>query len=700
MVMDANYKKKFVVEEADSILIPKINIQPPIEDEEIETSHQLGEASRKGLHKKIFSLSFLKPDYQKKGLKDNSKIKKKTSNLKKVLLVLLIIFIPLIIQAFFVFRVYQRGLSLKASVENLVASVESQNLDLVNNEIINTKTKLHEFNDSYKKVSWMGVVPFVGKYIKDGQNLINASNYGLDLLDIAVDMIVPYADIFGFNEGSEELDSLEETTQDKLDYIVKTLPELVPKVDNLAEKIILLKEEIDEINPDDYPITFAGYAVKERVRKVIELTSTASDMIRNVKPLLEVSPYLMGVNEERTYLIIFQNDKELRPTGGFITAYSIAKVINGKFEPTVSDDIYNLDNKYVPHITAPQPIIDLIKGPYLISKNLRLRDMNWSPDFKESMDLFSKEIEKAGIKDIDGIIAVDTHVLVNLLDVLGPIDVPGYGVFSNEIVPECNCSQVIYELESFADIEGPIVWSENEPGKIVYAPPNYDNRKKIIGPLMNSILSNMLGQSNEKIPALFEAAIKSLSEKNVLFYLHEESAQKAVEEFGIGGIIKEYEGDYLHINDANLGGRKSNLYVTQEVVQEVEIDKEGGVYKTLTITYKNPEKHDGWLNSILPNWVRIYVPQGSELISIDGLEKKEDPYEELGKTVFAGFFELRPLGVARVVVKYKLPFKVWERYSLFIQKQPGKDYILHTFKVGDSELELFLRSDREFDFKI
>ena len=88
--------------------------------------------------------------------------------------------------------------------------------------------------------------------------------------------------------------------------------------------------------------------------------------------------------------MIFQNDKELRPTGGFITAYSIAKVINGNFDPTSSSDIYNLDNNYTPTIKAPDPIIDYIKGPYLLSNKLRLRDMNWSPDFSESMKLFSE----------------------------------------------------------------------------------------------------------------------------------------------------------------------------------------------------------------------------------------------------------------------------------------------------------------------
>jgi hypothetical protein len=320
--------------------------------------------------------------------------------------------------------------------------------------------------------------------------------------------------------------------------------------------------------------------------------------------------------------------------------------------------------------------------------------MNWSPDFAVSMATVSDAAKQVGITGIDGIIAVDTHLLVNLLDVIGPIGVPGFGNFSTAVDPECNCPQVIHELESFADVEGPIVW-DPVSGKIVYKPKNADNRKRIIGPLMNSILANALGQPKDKLPALFEAGFNSLIEKHVLFYLNNEKAQSAVSDFGLGGRIKDYSGDYLHINDANLGGRKSNLYATEDVEQEIEIARDGTATKTLTITYKNPEKQDGWLNSVLPTWVRVYVPKGSELVDSSGLEAKQDPYEDLGKTVFAGFFQLRPEGVSKVTFVYKLPFKVAKEYKLLIQKQPGTDGYLYTVKLGKHEEEFFLKTDKE-----
>lgn len=377
-----------------------------------------------------------------------------------------------------------------------------------------------------------------------------------------------------------------------------------------------------------------------------------------------------------------------------MTAYSIMKVSGGKIEPVISSDIYTLDAAYKPTLPAPDPIVKYIKGPYVLSKNLRLRDMNWSPDFSVSMKQFLSEAQSVGIKNVDGVIAVDTQVLVNLLDAIGQIGVPGFGNFSTKPDPQCNCPQVIHELEAFADVEGPIVWDPNT-GKIVYRPPHSDNRKKIIGPLMNSILANAMGQPKDKLPALFEAGFKSLTEKHVLFYLDDPKAQAGVEAFGIAGRIKDYSGDYLHINDSNLGGRKSNLYITTEVEQNIKVAGDGTVEKTLTITYKNPVKQDGWLNSVLPDWVRVYVPKGSQLIAAEGLEDKAEPYEDLGKTVFAGFFQLRPEGVSKITFKYRLPFKAKKNYNFLIQKQPGVDKPLYMIKMPGNSQEFFLTTDKE-----
>jgi hypothetical protein len=635
----------------------------------------------------------------KKQMKEHKKNKrwfsKKYYKILGILVLIILVFLS--ISGILVYRIYKKALVVKASTDNLITAAQAQDLPRFKDGLNTTEKSLEELRRSYKSIAWMRFIPYFGGFVKDGQHGLNAAKNGLEAGKIVVDIVEPYADIIGLIPDGESIPSSgEETTKERLDFIVKTIPDVIPRADDLIAKVKLVKEEVDQIDPGRYPEQFAGKKVQGRLKNAIELVDLGSDFVIRSKPLLEMSSYMMGAeNGPRNYLVLFQNDKELRPTGGFITAYTLAEVDEGRFDPAASDDIYNLDNNYTPSVKAPDPIVKYIKGPYIINRNLKLRDMNWDSDFEKSMELFAEEVKKAGIGDFDGIIAVDTQLLVNLLDAMGPIGVSGYGEFSTKIVPECNCPQVIYELESFADVEGPIVWSENT-GEIVYAPANYDNRKKIIGPLMNSILSNAMGQSKEKLPKLFDAVFTSLVEKHVLFYMVDDKAQNAVRQFGIAGTVTDYDDDYLFINDANLGGRKSNLYVTQEVLQEIEMASDDSIEKTVTITYKNPEKYDGWLNSELPNWVRIYIPKNITLLSVEGLEDKRELYEEYGKSVVAGYFKLRPQGVYEVKVRYKLPFKTdGKRLSMLIQKQPGKDRPLYIIKKGNQETEFFLKSDKE-----
>lgn len=570
------------------------------------------------------------------------------------------------------------------------------NLEKIKSDFQLAKNEITSLKNTYTLIAWMKYVPFAGGYVSDLGNGLNASTKVFEAGEIAFTTVDPFLEELGFKDSG---DTSEKSAQERIDFVVNSIPEILPHADEISKKISEAEGYMSKIDPNRYPEEFRGILLRDKIKEVLDIFKTVSSYVSESKPLLENAPYLLGMDSDRTYLVLFQNDKELRATGGFLTAYSVMKVSKAKFEPVISDDIYNLDSKYKPEFEAPEAIVDLIKGPYILSQNVRLRDTNYNPDFKFSMDMFSTEAEKAGMKGIDGIIAVDTHLLVNLLNAIGEIGVPGYGNFSTKIEPKCNCPQVIYELESFADVEGPIIW-DPVTGKIILRPPNSDNRKKIIGPLMNSILANALAQPKEKMPDLISSIFKSITEKHVLFYLYDQNAQKAVESFGIAGRIEDYNGDYLHINDSNLGGRKSNLYVKQEVTQEYAVSKDGSIEKTVTITYKNPEKHDGWLNSVLPNWVRIYVPKGSTLTSVEGLEKEYQAVEELGKTVFSGYFKLRPEGVSKVTFTYKLPIVKQNDFKLFIQKQPGTDAPLYTLVTENDEQEFLLTTDKELRIKL
>jgi len=327
-----------------------------------------------------------------------------------------------------------------------------------------------------------------------------------------------------------------------------------------------------------------------------------------------------------------------------------------------------------------------------------LRDMNLSPDFKVSMDTFLANYEKVeGTKNFDGVIAVDTKVLVDILKVLGPIGVSGFGNFSAETDKRCDCPQVFYELERYAD--KPVTGLKEE-------------RKGIIGPLMHSILLNAMGAPRKQWPLFLNVIFKNIAEKHLLLYFFDENIQKTMEVLNASDRIKDYEGDYLHVNDCNFAGAKSNMFIKEFFDQKIEIADDGTITKTLTIDYKNPappsncnlEAGELCLNGLYRDWVRVYVPKGSELIEVKGSEIQPKTYEDLGKTVFEAFYgdksPLRPEGKAQLIFKYRLPFKYEKNqpYKILIQKQPGTYGYENTISFKGKVQTFELKTDKEIKF--
>lgn len=195
-----------------------------------------------------------------------------------------------------------------------------------------------------------------------------------------------------------------------------------------------------------------------------------------------------------------------------------------------------------------------------------------------------------------------------------------------------------------------------------------------------------------------------------MFDLDDSNAQSGIESLGAAGKIVPFDGDYLHINEANFGGDKANLFVDQAVEDSFDVKNDGTIVKTVTINWKNThapsdcnlERGGLCLNSDFRNWLRIYVPQGSKLVSSQGSEVKMTTYDDLGKTVFDGFVTVRPRGAAAFTISYELPFKVsGKQLPVLIQKQPGTTGPAYTVKVNGHTVQQFdLLTDQQFKVKL
>lgn len=559
---------------------------------------------------------------------------------------------------------------------------KNQDLVAANQKLEEVKANLNETQSRFKALGWTKWIPIAGNYWRDGDHALIAAKSAIEAADILADAIEPYADVLGFTGQGSFLGG---TAEDRIVKAVETLEKVTPELDSVAQQLEVVSQELSDIDPSRYPFDVQGKNLGDLIALAQKLSKDAFFAVTKAKPAIEKLPKIMGVEGERKFMVLFQNDAELRATGGFMTAFAVLRVEKGKVFQEKSEDIYTIDDKFNSRLPAP----DIIRKYLPLVYRFNLRDMNLSPDFKVSMDTFSEHYNNLrGEPEIDGIIAVDTQVLKDIVEVLGPVEVAGYGTYSAENDPRCDCPQIIYELEALAD----------RPTGSLRA-----NRKGILAPMLQAILLKSYGAPKQIWPALFQTVFRNIGEKHVLFYMYDQEEQQAAELINVAGRIQEYDGDYFHLNDTNFAGAKSNMFTDHQVQQEIEITDDGTVTKTVTIKYKNPfppsncdlEAGQLCLNGVLRDFVRVYVPKGSQLIEALGSEVEVETKEDLGKTVFEAFFTLRPQGQAKLILKYKLPFKVSDTYNLLIQKQPGKRAPAYTIITSLVKEDFNLTTDKE-----
>lgn len=596
-------------------------------------------------------------------------------------------FILIVILLLFIFGVIT-ALSLNQAIKStkkVSQAFKQQDLDLAKKSIKEAKSNFQKTNATLLLFTPIRFIPIVGWYVADAQRGVSAAVSGLSAADTLAEAITPYADVLGLKGQGTFLGG---TAQERMASVIQTLSKVSPQLDAVGKDLKNARTQIDGIETWRYPNIIPGRP-GNKISDLKGAVDQVETFLQDAKPLIEVLPDIMGQNKEKKYLVLLQNDKELRPTGGFITTSAIFRVNKGNITSEGSEDIYTLDGTLRKQVTAPDPI-----QKYLQQGTLHLRDSNLSPDFVSSMNLFQELYSSSSSKkEYDGIIAVNTKFVLDMIGVLGPIDALGTK-FTNEKVDACACPQIIYELEKYAD-----------------QPVNYEkgDRKGIIGVLMSQMMSKTFSAPKGAWPGLIGTILSSLGQKDILLYFKDAKSQSAVERVNFAGRIYDYNGDYLSIVEANLGGAKSNLYIEEKVKLQVTKDK-NNLNEKLTIDYKYPRRGDNCslertgglcLAGIYKDWIRIYVPKGAKLIKSSGAEVPFRATEDLDKTVFEGFFTVRPEGTAKLEIEYSVPLKVDNEYRLLIQKQPGNPGNSSKENPGNSyEIDAFGKKQKAFPLSV
>ncbi len=522
-----------------------------------------------------------------------------------------------------------------------------------------------------KPLDWL---PYVGQRINVAESLltggltaVSAVREALLAVQEVLELAIEGEELFGSIVGTVPTGetSFDELTPERKREILAALersaPRLATSVGKINDALLALDEIPAGMVDDELDQALVTSKVKLRsVRSALESLSVVANHL----------PTFLGYPDGQNYLVFFQNNTELRPTGGFLGVYGTAEVKDAELVEVNTDDIYTLDG---PSESTERPVPPEPIAKYINIDKWYLRDANWSPDFPTSArvmeQFYFEEAAVAGVEaePIDGIIAVTPQLASDLLRIVGPITI-GDKTF--------DADNLVDELEFAVEV------SFREEGIPFFA------RKSIVGELVNELVNRLTNLPLSRLVVVLRALESNLNESHVLLWMKDRDLQAFVLDMEWGGQLQPVHGDYLSVIDANLAALKTDHAMTRDIEYSI-VPTENGYNGLVTVTYQHNGGFD-WKTTRYRTYTRIYVPSGSEIVAVDGAlvnDKLKDPaqrpgtadiYQEFDRTVFGAFTSVEPGEMRKLSFVYRLPSEVVAdiesgEYSLYIEKQPGTE---------------------------
>ncbi len=667
-------------EEMGSIRENYINGQEPIEKqtkeqvlksenklEKKEKTNQIKESSTdftiNNSNKNMQRIKGKKKEENTDEKKENTSINKKQGKVRKShfkFLKFILIFIltttillsPVLILGYYSFKSAKRIENIKKGQLKLDKEEISANLSQANIEIQRGQNILFTISRNLTPINNLKIINDLSKYYLDAKTYIELYKDENELAE----EIFQYKEIV-FNNKQGDLISLTDN--------IKT------GIENLYNQLGLIESSLGK--KDEYQTkvirNFLPWVFNEGSEYKKVVAQKRLQLQKSSKFINELSK-VFAYQGKKVYLVLFQDNMEIRPGGGYISGVGLLTFENGKFLDFQLFDTYKIDKNISGKIDPPRQLKE-----HLGEDSWYLRDSNWSPDFRINAEQAQWFVEKGLGKKMDGTIALDWQILKNILYESGPIMPSFYG----------------------QQITGSNI-DERAIGYI-QATPNSEDSKNFLMETTAVLFDEFKMADITKTKNMVRAVSNSLTTKNLLLSFEDKKVLDSVIENGWAGVMRgsvrdsaivkknmqNTYSDFLMLVEANMGINKANFYVKRNIDQNIKINADNSVEKQVNIVFNNQAQKQSWPAGDYKNYMRIFIPSLAKLEGIwignstIDLEKiAEEEFDITNEYFYKGYgFLLNvPVGNEKYLkIKYQLKDIKFEKniatYQFYWQKQPG-----------------------------
>lgn len=392
---------------------------------------------------------------------------------------------------------------------------------------------------------------------------------------------------------------------------------------------------LERLDPSDYvsPLATELDALTDEVDR-------ASASLRTAERASRLMPRLLGGEGPRNYLLVFQNNAEVRATGGLPGVMSLIHAESGRVDITRQGSagaMGELDQPVLPLSKAELDLYGRQLGTYFL-------DSNFTPDLPRAAELWRARWRLETGTDIDGVFVVDPVAVSYLLGTTGSMEVEGQTL---------NALTIVTEVEHYAYLR-------------------YDDQISQDG-FFNAVAQtsfDVFADGRGDPVDLVQGLIRGVNEHRILMHLFDPDDQAVIEDTTIAGEVDDAASDNpevgVYLNDGT--GAKMSFFLDHEVSVTSASCNNGRQKLTgrLRVTSDTPPDvatlpetvtgfADGFGDSVQPGdqlvVADIYAPVGGTIqeLAFDGKELPDPAIDHhLGRDVVSVGLPLNP-GQTRVV---------------------------------------------------
>lgn len=339
--------------------------------------------------------------------------------------------------------------------------------------------------------------------------------------------------------------------------------------------------------------------IRSRLTSTVSYLTSIQQSGNSLSFLANLYPSISGGSKNKQYLILLQNNRELRPTGGFIGTVGLLRFEQNQIKTLTIEDVYSIDGQLKGHVDPPLPIRTILN-----QEHWYLRDSNWSANFEDSAKKAVWFYEKSTGQSVDGVIAITLPFVEKLLNITGPLSIPEYNI-------SVTSDSVFEHLHT-------TIHDSFFPGS--------QQKKNIITNLAYVLKNKLTGLSFAEYLKLGVLLSTSLENKNIQLFSTEAGLQEEFTSLRWSGEFPPETvctvdsetyclKDLFAVVEANLGVNKSNTHVERSFSRFVSLSP-------LELNRKDSLEweHDINRQSVgggdYTSYTRVYYPTGTSIQSV------------------------------------------------------------------------------------